>query len=150
MLRVKQPIDAALPAPLTAWLGGSRRQVNVRVVVRGHEVDSFDASSPRSLSLVLRPILKHLPAHDARIEFVGLRTTWGPFGLRRRAESTPLNGASGAMAFLGDAWTAETPPAAERRRVGFARDARGFRPMAAIWAHSRPRFRRVDRAPSRR
>ncbi|MHB1004238.1 MAG: hypothetical protein ACYC3S_01185 [Chloroflexota bacterium] len=84
--------------PLT--LRRQRRSVRVRVTARGHEVDVFEVSEPRTLRAALRPVYAHLPAGDGAVVFEGLQEQWLPFGLARTCREDELDGLADALHFL--------------------------------------------------
>jgi hypothetical protein len=150
MLREKLVASEVEQGAGRAWLGGRGRWVSASVVVRGHEVDAFDASSPKALTLALAPILTHLPDNDYHIDYMGLSTRWGLFGLRRRTEMTPLADRVQAMAFLDgvSAFGYPRPSIQDTTWLGRSTWAHGSAKGDQTRARLRPRMDRQE--PSRR
>jgi hypothetical protein len=90
-----RPRGGALPQ-----LRRQRRTIEVRVISGGHEVDSFAVSERQTLRAAVRPILAHLPAADADVQFKAVEEEWLPLGLSRSRREADLPSLDDALLFL--------------------------------------------------
>ena len=82
-----------------ARLRRQRRAVVMKVLEWGHEVDSFETTSPELLRTVARGIYNHLPA-DASVRFVAVDEEWLPLGLDHIRREAELPGLDDALQYL--------------------------------------------------
>jgi hypothetical protein len=84
---------------LPAGLRRQRRAVLVRVEEWGHEVDSFETTSPQVLASVARDIYAHLPS-EGSVSFKAVVEQWLPLGLDRSRQEADLPGLDDALQYL--------------------------------------------------